>query len=47
MKLPIIRDFKNCGIAKDIAFKPENAQPHTDRHVGSELASVDIVFTED
>lgn len=45
-ELPEIRDCKNCGIVKDEALKPENAQPRTDRRVGSVLARVDIVFTE-
>lgn len=46
MELPITRDCENCGIAKDIALTPENAQPRTDRQVGSDVANVDVVFTE-
>ena len=42
----MIRDCENCGIAKDAALKPENAQPPTCRHVGSDVANVDVVFTE-
>jgi hypothetical protein len=42
----MIRDRENCGIAKDAALKPENAQPPTCRQVGSDVANVEVVFTE-
>ena len=42
----MIRDCENCGISKDAALKPENAQPPTCRHVGSDVANVDVVFME-